>query len=140
MPVTTPSRRLTTFPASSRQSTRARTLRRGTKLVNGTPNAKIHLLHFSGAPRGVALSQFMAKRSTFLDISRLAGNGALGRMIGSSEGLPSARGPVDRVVFGSHAPSFPEETAILELTESPLDAGQLQAIMHGNARRLLPRA
>ena len=108
------------------------------KLVNGTPNAKIQLLHFSGAPQGVALSQFMAKPNTSLDISRLEGNGALGRMIGASEGLPSARAPVDRIVFGSHAPYFPVETAILKLIESPLDAQQLLAIMQANARRLLP--
>jgi len=77
-----------------------------------------------------------------MDISRLEGNGAVGRMAGSIAGLPSARVPVDRiVVFGSHAPYFPVETAILKLIESPLDAQQLRAIMQGNARRrLLPRA
>jgi predicted TIM-barrel fold metal-dependent hydrolase len=106
-------------------------------LVNRMPNAKIQLLHFPAAPQGVALSQFMAKPNTFLDISRLEGNGALGRMIGSIEGLPSARVPVDRIVFGSHAPYFPVETAILKLIESPLDSQQLRAIMQGNARRLL---
>ena len=110
------------------------------EIVEGTPNAKIQLLHFSGAPQGDALSQFIAKPHTYLDISRLEGNGAVGRMIGSIEGLPSARVPVDRIVFGSHTPYFPVEAAILKLIESPLDAQQLQAIMQGNARRLLPRA
>ena len=109
------------------------------KLVDGTPNAKIQLLHFSGAPQGDALAQFVAKPNTFLEISRLEGNGAVGRMIGSIEGLPSARVPVDRIMFGSHAPFFPVETALLKLIESPLDAQQLQFIMRGNARRLLPR-
>jgi len=108
------------------------------KLLNRTPNAKIQLLHFAGTPLD-DLSQFMAKPNTFLDISRLEGNGALGRMIGSIEGLPSARVPVDRIIFGSHAPYFPVETALLKLVESPLDAQQLHAIMHGNARRLLPQ-
>ena len=108
-------------------------------LVDATPNAKIQLLHFADAPQADALTQFMAKPNTFLDISRLEGNGAVGRMIGSVEGLPSARVPVDRIVFGSHAPYFPVETAILKLIESPLDAQQLQAILQGNARRLLPR-
>jgi hypothetical protein len=82
----------------------------------------------------------MTQPSTFLEISRLEGNGALGRMIGSVQGLPSARVSVDRLLFGSHAPYFPVETAILKLIESPLDARQLHAIMRGNARRLLPRA
>jgi predicted TIM-barrel fold metal-dependent hydrolase len=75
-----------------------------------------------------------------MDISRLEGNGAVGRMIGTITGLPSARVPVERIVFGSHAPFFPLETAILKLIESPLDVEQLQAVMQGNARRLLPRA
>jgi uncharacterized protein len=110
------------------------------KAVKRTPNAKVELLHFSGSSQGEDLSQFMMETNTFLDISRLEGNGALGRMIGSSRGLDSAHVPVDRVIFGSHAPYFPVETALLKLVESPLDLQQLQAIMHDNARRLLPRA
>lgn len=110
------------------------------KAVNRTPSAKVQLLHWSGPPQGDDLPEFMAKPNTFMDISRLEGNGAIGRMIGSIRGLPSARVPVERIIFGSHAPYFPVETAILKLIESPLDARQLQAIMQGNARRLLPRS
>ena len=110
------------------------------KAMKSTPNAKIQLLHFSGSPQGEDFSQFMAHANTVMDISLLEGNGALGRMLGSITGLPSARVPVERLVFGSHAPYFPVETALLKLMESPLDVQQLQAIMHGNARRLLPRA
>jgi predicted TIM-barrel fold metal-dependent hydrolase len=108
------------------------------KAIEGTPNAKIELLHFPGSPEA-ALSLFTARPNTFLDISRLEGNGAVGRMIGAITGLPSARVPVERIVFGSHAPFFPVETAILKLIESPLDWEQLQAITQGNARRFLPR-
>jgi predicted TIM-barrel fold metal-dependent hydrolase len=110
------------------------------RAVKGTPNAKVELLHFSGSIRDEELPQFLAQTNLVMDISRLEGNGALGRMIGSVQGLPSARVPVERIVFGSHAPYFPVETAILKLIESPLDVQQLQAIMQGNARRLLPRA
>jgi len=110
------------------------------KAVKGMPSAKVELLHFSSSSQGEDLSQFMAQTNTVMDISRLEGNGAVGRMIGSIMGLPSARVPVERIVFGSHAPYFPVETAILKLIESPLDLQQLQAILQGNARRLLPRA
>jgi predicted TIM-barrel fold metal-dependent hydrolase len=110
------------------------------KAVKSAPNAKVELLHFSGSSQGEDLAQFMTKPNTVMDTSRLEGNGAVGRMIGSITGLPSARVPVERIVFGSHAPYFAVETAILKLIESPLDAQQLQAIMQGNARRLLPRA
>ena len=91
------------------------------RAVKGTPNAKVELLHFSGSIRDEDLSQFLAQTNLVMDISRLEGNGAVGRMIGSVQGLPSARVPVERLVFGSHAPYFPVETAILKLIESPLD-------------------
>lgn len=108
--------------------------------IESTPNAKVQLLHFAGPTSGYALSQFMTKPNSFMDISHLEGNGAVGRMIGTITGLPSARVPAERIVFGSHAPYFPVETALLKLIESPLDAPQLYAIMQGNARRFLPRA
>ncbi len=110
------------------------------KAVQKNPNAKVELLHFAGSSPGEELTQFMKETNTVMDISRLEGNGAVGRMIGSITGLPSARVPVDRLVFGSHTPYFPLETAILKLIESPLDGEQLRAIVQGNARRLLPRA
>src|SRR5262245_41337744 len=110
------------------------------KAVKRAPKAKVQLLHFAGSSQGKDLSEFMTETNTVMDISRLEGNGAVGRIIGSIAGLPSARVPVDRIVFGSHAPYFPVETAILKLMESPLDVHQLEAIMQRNARRLLPRA
>ncbi|MBI4658072.1 MAG: amidohydrolase family protein [Verrucomicrobia bacterium] len=110
------------------------------RAVESTPNANVELLHFSGSVRGEDSNRFTAQTNVFLDISRLEGNGAVARLTGSIQGLPSARLPLERIVFGSHAPYFPVETAILKLIESPLDAQQLQAIMQGNARRLLPRA
>ena len=109
------------------------------KAIEGAPDAKVQLLHFSGSAQGNDLSTFMARPNTAMDISRLEGNGAIGRMIGSITGLPSGRVSVERLVFGSHAPYFPVETALLKLMESPLDAPQLHAIMQGNARRLMPR-
>jgi len=108
------------------------------KVLERTPNAKVELLHFPGSSnQGEDLAQFTSKPNTILDISRLEGNGAVGRMIGTIQGLPSARAPIDRIVFGSHAPYFPVETALLKLIESPLDPQQLQAIMQGNARRVM---
>jgi hypothetical protein len=108
--------------------------------VRGTPEAKLELLHFSGQGQAEDLDAIITKINAIIDISRLEGNGAVGRMTGCVSGLPSPRVPVERIVFGSHAPYFPVETAILKLMESPLGVQQLQAIMQGNARRLLPKA
>lgn len=107
------------------------------RAVRGAPNVKMELLHFPGSFRGEERAQFLTHPNLVMDISRLEGNGAVGRMIGSAPGLNSAIVLVERIIFGSHAPYFPLETALLKLVESPLDLPQLQAIMQGNARHLL---
>ena len=45
--------------------------------------------------------------------------------------------PAERVVFGSHAPFFYVESAVLKLKESVLSEQDLTAVQSGNARRLL---
>jgi len=40
-------------------------------------------------------------------------------------------------MFGSHAPYFPVENALLKCFESPLSMDQLRAIMAGNANRMI---
>lgn len=113
------------------------TLRPLLKNLQSTPNAKIQLLHFPNTTEANELAQFTKHPNTYLEISRLEGNGAIARMLGTIEGLPSARAPIDRILFGSHAPYFPIETALLKLIESPLDRPQIEAITNRNARRLL---
>src|SRR4030095_6558246 len=55
------------------------------RAVQSTPNAKVQLLHFAEPSRGDALSQFMTKPNTFIDILRLDGNGATGRRLGTNQ-------------------------------------------------------
>lgn len=106
-------------------------------VMKAEPAARVQLLHFTGGVQGADLNQLMKETGARIDISRWEGNGAVGKMIGAAPGAPTARVPLERVVFGSHAPYFPVETGILKLIESPLTAEQLFAIMQGNARRLL---
>ena len=44
---------------------------------------------------------------------------------------------VERIVFGSHAPFFPCESAVFKLFESPLGRPELEKVMRGNAERFL---
>ena len=108
-------------------------------ILKAEPKAKVQLLHFSGNVQGGDLRQLMSETSATIDISRWEGNGAVGRMIGTAPNSQGVRVPVERTLFGSHAPYFPVETAILKLIESPASTDQLLAIMQGNARRLLPK-
>ena len=108
--------------------------------MKSVPAAKVQVLHFSGNAQGSDLVQLMRETGAAIDISRWESNGIVGRMIGARPETKTPRVPVGRALFGSHAPYFPIETAILKLIESPLDAAQLHAIMQGNARRLLPAA
>jgi hypothetical protein len=107
-------------------------------ILKAEPNAKVQLVQFSGNVQGSDLRSLMTETSATIDISRWEGNGAIGRMIGTAPNQPQARVPSDRVMFGSHAPYFPLETALLKLIESPASADQLRAIMQDNARRVLP--
>lgn len=106
-------------------------------VLKAEPEARVQLLHFSGNAAGSDLNALMTQTKAAIDISRWEGNGAVGRMIGTAPSGTAARVPLDRVLFGSHAPYFPLETGILKLVESPLDAAQIHAIMQGNARRWL---
>lgn len=106
--------------------------------LQAEPKAKVQLLHFVGRPLAADLRPLAAQTAATFDFSRWEGNGTVGKFTGvapDAKGAPAV--PVDRVLFGSHAPYFPIETALLRLIESPFDSAQLFALMQGNARRLL---
>jgi predicted TIM-barrel fold metal-dependent hydrolase len=107
------------------------------KIAASIPEARIQLLHFSNSPQGSDFAAFIQQPNTYVEISRFEGNGAIGRMMATAQGLPSLHAPADRILFGSHAPYFPVETAILKVMESPLEASQVRSIMQENALRLL---
>jgi hypothetical protein len=106
--------------------------------LKAVPGARVQVLSFAGNAAGTDLQALMKDTTAAIDISRWESNGIVGKMIGAAPGSRSARVPLERVMFGSHAPYAPVETAVLKLFESPLTADQIVAIMRGNARRLLP--
>lgn len=64
------------------------------------------------------------------DIAALEGLGGLERLL--------LNVPLERIVFGSHAPFFAAESAVLKLQEASLGEALAAAIRFGNARRHLP--
>jgi hypothetical protein len=74
------------------------------------------------------------------DIAGLEGVGAIGRVLAGNHWYFAGKVPLERILFGSHAPFLVLETTLLRLIESPLTLPQLHAIMATNARRLLARA
>jgi hypothetical protein len=100
--------------------------------------ARIQLLNGVTALRGSA-SGLLQETKVAFDIANLEGTGAVGRLIEGKHWSIRSQVPVERLLFGSHAPFFPCEAAVLRLFESPLEREQLLAIMQENARRLLEK-
>ena len=71
------------------------------------------------------------------EISVIEAVGGLGRLIEGKHWTLRGKIPIERIVFGSHAPYAPIESALLKLFESPFTAAQLTMMMEKNARRSL---
>lgn len=99
-------------------------------LVAKTPGLRLVLLNALGVLKGDARVTLLRSGDVSVDI------GTLEIVNGVANLLDEV--PQDRVLFGSHAPLFYFESALLKLKESPLTAAQLKVIREENARRLLP--
>jgi hypothetical protein len=99
--------------------------------------AKVQLINAAGPLLGNHVATLVRETQITFDIAAVEGNGGVGRLIEGKN--PSYRGaiPVERLVFGSHAPFFPCESALLKLFESPLRLEQLEKLVRDNARRLI---
>ncbi|MBI3465205.1 MAG: amidohydrolase family protein [Planctomycetes bacterium] len=106
-------------------------------VVKKVPQAKVQLINSAGPLLGNSVSALVRETQVTFDIAATEGNGGVGRLIEGTN--PSYRGaiPADRLVFGSHAPYFPCESALLKLFESPLSLEQLEKLMNANVRRLI---
>jgi predicted TIM-barrel fold metal-dependent hydrolase len=107
------------------------------EVLGKVPEARVQLLNADTVFRSGRVPALIARTRTTFDIAAVEGDGGIGRLIADTH--PTYRGgvPVGRLLFGTHAPFFPCESALLKLFESPLDRPQLDQIMFANARRLL---
>jgi uncharacterized protein len=106
-------------------------------ILKKLPQAKVQLINSAGPLLGNNLSALVRETQIAFDIAGTEGNGGVGRLMEGSN--PSYRGaiPAERLLFGSHAPYFPCESALMKLFESPLSLEQLAKLMSANARRLI---
>jgi len=107
-------------------------------IMRKIPKAKVQLLCWNERVSSELLKKLISETTIVMDISWLESTGALGRMIeGNRWSGPDEPVPVERFLFGSHAPYFPVESAIIKLFESPLTLEQMKAVMNVNAEHLM---
>jgi hypothetical protein len=106
-------------------------------LLKKLPDARVQLINSAGPLLGRNLDALIRETQITFDIAATEGNGGVGRLIEGKNASYQGAIPVDRLVFGSHAPFFPCESALFKLFESPLSLPQLEPLMHANARRLI---
>ena len=103
-----------------------------TAIVARTPGLRLILLNALRTLRDPRLSRLLGAGDVCVDLAMLEGVGGLENLL--------AQTPVERVLFGSHAPLFYFEAAALKLEESLLTATQARAIRFENARRVFDAA
>ena len=99
------------------------------ELLGQVPRLRLVLLNALRTLRGKALADLLGAGEVYVEISMLETVGGVATLL--------AHAPLGRVLFGSHAPCFYFESALLKLRESPLSDSQLRAIRSENARGLL---
>ena len=99
------------------------------QIVKGIPRLRLVLLNAMRQLRGDKLTELVGAGEVYLEIAALEGIGGIEKLL--------AQVPVSRVLFGSHAPLFYFESALLKLKESPLNDEQLESIVRTNATRLM---
>ena len=78
------------------------------------PEARVQLLNADTVFRSGRVRALIEQTKTTFEIAALEGDGGIGRLIDGTH--PTYRGsvPLDRLLFGTHAPFFPCESALLE--------------------------
>ena len=100
-----------------------------THVLRRTPRLRLHLVNALRTLRAKPLLDLLATAQVSVEISMLEGVAGLERL------LPQV--PVANVLFGSHAPLFYFEAALLKLRESELSPTQLRLVASENAQTLI---
>jgi uncharacterized protein len=106
-------------------------------VLKNFPKARIQLLSPMTALQRGPGPALVRETNVVFDIANLEAVGAVGRVIDGKHWSIRTPIPQSRLLFGSHAPYFPCEAALLRLFESPLEHETMLALMHRNANRFL---
>ncbi|HRK34476.1 MAG TPA: amidohydrolase family protein [Candidatus Hydrogenedentes bacterium] len=98
-------------------------------LLPAIPGARIVLLNALRTVPAQILPKIIGAGEVYAEIASLEGVGGIANIL--------QRMPVERLLFGSHAPLFYLDSALLKCNESSVTAEQRRAIQHENAARLL---
>lgn len=101
-------------------------------VVKETPGLKLVIVNGLKTIRDKALAEIVNAGNVSVEISMLDAVNGVGGLFSSL--------PQDRVLFGSYAPLFYFESAVLKVQECPLTDAQVRSIRSEGARRLLPSA
>ncbi|MBI4623587.1 MAG: amidohydrolase family protein [Verrucomicrobia bacterium] len=103
------------------------------ELVPAIPKLKLVILNSGRGIRGLSTRWLTETSRVYHDISWLEGSECIGDLFKDN---PAA---ANQTLFGSHAPLFQVESAVLKVRESELTPAQIQGISSVNARKLLPK-
>jgi len=99
------------------------------KIIERIPGARVQLLNALLFVKGTPLLSTLAAGNVLVEIATLEGVGGIENLLQSV--------PFEKVAFGSYAPFFNFESAMLKLRESKLGSKQATAITSENAKTLL---
>lgn len=105
-----------------------------TEILPEIPDARVLLANAFRHVRFDELKAITEQTEVLFDIARLDGAGGLEEAL-IFEDYRGADIPLERLVFGSHAPFFPIEASLFKFMESPLTEEQSNAIMYENVER-----
>lgn len=99
------------------------------EVMQAVPRARVLLLNSGRAVDGALFAKLTGTPGIYYDTARVEGAGGVGKLL--------RRSPAGRMVFGTHAPFFIYESAVIKLYESELTDVETRALLDENPRRLL---
>ncbi len=99
------------------------------ELMQNRPRSKVMLLNYKPTSSKAIQSRLASVPGLYFDTARVEGTDGIAKWM---RGLPP-----DRVLWGTHAPFFVYESALIKVYESELSEREMKAVFYENAARLV---